>query len=507
MHSLRTQLTLGAVILLGATVASLSYLLIKHQRTVLTAEIENKVVLQGRNIALTSQKFLLRPDPEFDLYPMIQRLLDGGSAISSVVIVDENGVVQGHPDLRQVDKRYNPDLSAYEAASAGGIRSDEALYEDENEFVFVTPIVSVERRTGSVYLTYSKRDLKENLARAFRISLSVSLGILAIGVVLSLFFFRHISRPLERMLDAVRSIDGDNPAVYMSIPAHNEFALLAHAFNDMSRRIVDAQRALSVRERMQRELELAREIQHSLLPHKITPPRGYDIDHFYQAAYEVGGDYVDAVALDEHRFAIAMGDVSGKGVQGLVVMAMVKTLFQQLAPRSGSAREIIRDLNAALYGNIKRNMFVTFVVAIFDAQSGRMFISNAGHNPCLLYNHRLRTVERIRLGGPPLGAFGQLHFDDLIEEREIVVGVDDAVVFYTDGINESRDPEGHQFSIAGIESTLHRHRLGTASEMVHGIVDAAAEFRTGAAQPDDVTLLVLKRGSRVREPEPSEVTS
>jgi serine phosphatase RsbU (regulator of sigma subunit) len=508
MHSLRTQLTLGAVLLLVVTVSAVGYMLIIHQRNVLTAEIRGKAVLQGRNIALTSEKFLLRPDPEFDLFPMIQRLVESGSPVSSVVVVDDQGVVYGHHDLLEISKVYAPDVDRYRTVELASLRRGESLLENDAEYLFVTPVSSMDQKLGNVYLTYSKRDLHANLRMAFLITLAVSLGVLTIGMVLSFVYFRHISRPMKVLLEGVETLDGDTSQVRIDMPTRNEFAVLADAFNAMSVRIDEARRTQAARERMQRELELAREIQHSLLPGVIASPDGYDIGHYYQAAQEVGGDYVDVVCLDDDRLAIAMGDVSGKGVQGLVVMAMVKTLFQQLAPRAQDTRAIICDLNSALHGSIKANMFVTFVAAVFDARTGVMTITNAGHNPVMVYRAESDTVEQIRLSGPPLGAFGAIHFNDLVEARDLQLAPGDAAMVYTDGLNESRNANGDLYTIGRLAETLRRCADGRASEIVDKVVTATAEFRAGVSQADDVTLFVLKSiaGTADLAPQDRELT-
>jgi sigma-B regulation protein RsbU (phosphoserine phosphatase) len=410
-------------------------------------------------------------------------------------------VIYGHQDLLEIGAVYSPALDRYSASEQMALRESEHFYQNHQEYVFVTPIYGLDRVIGRVYLTYSKGDLHANVRKGFLITLAVSLGALAIGLLLSFAYFRHISRPMDVLLAGVESLDGDRSDVRIHMDTRNEFAILADAFNAMSERIDDARRTYAARERMRREFELAREIQHSLLPDALASPRGYEIDHYYQAAHEVGGDYVDVVPLDDDRMAIAMGDVSGKGIQGLVVMAMVKTLFQQLAPRCEDTRAIICDLNAALYGNIKANMFVTFVSAIFDARTGVMTISNAGHNPVLVYRKNSGTVDQIRMGGPPLGAFGAMHFNELIEMQEVELKPGDAALIYTDGINESRNPHGQLYTIPRVAEVLRGYAADGARAIVNGIIGETTEFRQGVPQNDDVTLLVVKAPADVPAPE------
>lgn len=495
--SLRTQLTVGTTLLLIVTIAAVASMLIVHQRNVLTTEIEGKAVLQARNIALTSVKFLLRPDPEFDLFPMIQRLTAGTTPVTDVVVVDSDGTVCGHRELLKISTQYKPPLNRYQPSTNASLLPEEGFYENESEYLVAAPVWSQDRIVGTVYLTYSKADLHANLRKAFLITVVVSAGVLLIGIVLSFVFFRHISRPMNILLHGVERMDGDTSRVRIEMPSRNEFAILADAFNAMSERIDDARRTQAARDRMQHELELAREIQHSLLPGSVSSPRGYDIDHYYQAAYEVGGDYVDVIPLDDERLAIAMGDVSGKGVQGLVVMAMVKTLFQQLAPRAEDTQSIICDINAALYGSIKANMFVTFLAGIFDARSGLITLSNAGHNPMMVYRAEDDTIEQVRMGGPPLGAFGAIHFNERVEAREVLLNPGDVALIYTDGVNESRNHNGEMYTIPRVAETLRAHAAGRARDIVGGIVDDAEAFRQGTPQGDDLTLLVVRAPSLI----------
>jgi serine phosphatase RsbU (regulator of sigma subunit) len=484
------------VLLLGVTVTAVGYFLILHQQNVLTAEMEKTVILQGRNIALSSQKPLLRDDPEFELFPLVTRIRESTPRVASIVIVDEEGVVQGHQDLLKVSTQYAPELGSLDMTQPASLKVGESLYQDDNTYLFITPVVSAERDIGAVYLGYSKQDLYAGIQNAFRITLLVSLVALLLGVVVSFVFFRHISRPMKIMLDGVHSLGGGNLETRIEMPTRNEFHILADAFNDMSQRISTGQDELISKERVERELELAREIQLFLLPQKQTPPPGFEISHYYKSASEVGGDYVDVIPLDGDRVALAMADVSGKGVPGLVVMAMVKALLQELVVSSDSPRTIVRSLNRALQGNIKTNMFVTFFIGILDAHAGRLTMSNAGHNPLIIYSREMRTTRMLRMSGPPLGPFDPDTFDTMVETYDVDMRAGDLVIQYTDGLNESRNTGGDQFGIPGIVSLAESHASLGAESLVQELVEAEARFRGQRDQFDDITLLALSALSR-----------
>ena len=173
----------------------------------------------------------------------------------------------------------------------------------------------------------------------------------------------------------------------------------------MSDRIQSTQSELITKERMDRELEIAADIQHSLIPDVVTPPPGYQIGHYYKAANEVGGDYVDAIRMRDGRAGFVMADVSGKGIPGLVVMAMVKVMAHQLIVSGEEPSGVVKKINHALIGNMKSNMFVTFFVGMLDAGNNRISFSNAGHNPLLIYDAASGGTRFFKMGGIPLVTF------------------------------------------------------------------------------------------------------
>ena len=166
-HSLRTQLWLGTLLLMAITVSAISYLLIVHEEKMLTRELEKAVVLQGRNIALSSQKALLHVDPEIELFPLVTRIMEDQDALLSVTITDAEGIAHGDGDIALLGKPFQPDLSAYRAAASDVgtlLRDGEDLYVNYESYLFGTPVHSRDKPIGHVFLTYSKQELRDNIA-------------------------------------------------------------------------------------------------------------------------------------------------------------------------------------------------------------------------------------------------------------------------------------------------------------------------------------------------------
>ncbi|MCK5407068.1 MAG: PP2C family protein-serine/threonine phosphatase, partial [Candidatus Krumholzibacteria bacterium] len=314
---------------------------------------------------------------------------------------------------------------------------------------------------------------------------------LLLGLVLALFFFRRISQPMNVLMAGVNTMAKGNLDVNINMPVKNEFRVLAQAFNEMSFRIAAAQKEHIVKERMDRELEIARDVQHTLLPVEVYTPPGFQIGHHYASATEVGGDYLDVIRVGESKVGLVMADVSGKGVPGLVIMAMVKIMVQNLVAKGTPPKEIVRKLNSALLGNIRRNMFVTFFVAILDSESGSVVFSNAGHNPAVIFNHETLRARFFKMEGPPMGTFPDHVFAEHLHEYRIDLDSGDMLLQYTDGLNESMNENGEQFTLDRILNIVDEHACEGAESLVGRLVRAEAAFRGSAPQSDDLTLLAL----------------
>jgi serine phosphatase RsbU (regulator of sigma subunit) len=496
-HSLRTQLFAGAIALLGITVASTSYFLINHEVSMLRGEIQKSVALQGRNIALGSERALLRSDPEFELYPLVKSLLDTSESIESVIITDADGVIYGHSELKNVSKRFEIDLRGYEPTADRLLAVDEALYQSETGLLFETPVRSSGKIIGYVYLRYSKEELDQSIRRAVFIALQLSVVALALGTLLSLVLFRRISDPMERLMDGVQRIGEGQLSTKIKLKTRNEFKILAESFNEMTDRIARTQEELLIKERMQKELEIAKEIQATLIPKKVPQPFGFDIALYYEPATEVGGDYADVIPLDSHRLVIVMADVAGKGVPGLVVMGMLKIMVHTLLAQGKGPAELVKELNVTIRKTTKPNMFVTLFVARLDTTSGELVYSNAGHNPLVIYDPKKKKCTAHKMAGPPLGVFPGGAFDKEVAEYRLQMPPGMVIVQYTDGLNESLNAAGQRFGIDRTILVCEACGMEGAESIVPALARAEQAFRKGCPQPDDIALVAVGAKERI----------
>jgi sigma-B regulation protein RsbU (phosphoserine phosphatase) len=494
--SLKFQLVMGAVLLLTVTLLPISYLLIERQKDALVTDLDKTTVLQARNIARASAKALLRADPEFELLPLVERISTSSDNIVSLIITDSQGVIQADLALQNIGTHLDFDLKGYEPRRTAVLEKQEALYENAEALLLSTPIVGSGRTIGTVHMGYSKRELTSAVNEAVRMTLLYSAIALSLGIITALFMFRRISKPMDIMMDGVRGLGDGVLDTRIHVPTRNEFQVLAGAFNDMTARLLEAQQELVEKHVMDRELEIVHDIQSTLIPHDIRQPEGYAIRSHYQAAMQVGGDYVDVIQLDSRRIALLVADVSGKGVPGLVVMAMLKTLVHSISKTRHQPDEILRELNRALKPNMRSNMFVTMSLAVLDGVTGLLTCSSAGHNPLLVFDGASRKCSLRRIKGRPLGLFSDAEFYPYVHRHDHQLAPGDAVLLYTDGLNESMNGRRQQFGYARMLQIAAEYGSRGAHELVKRLVSAENRFRGNASQSDDLTLLALSAHHR-----------
>jgi serine phosphatase RsbU (regulator of sigma subunit) len=244
------------------------------------------------------------------------------------------------------------------------------------------------------------------------------------------------------------------------------------------------------RERLQREMMLAREMQQRLLPQVIPSDPRYEISAISIPASEVGGDYYDIVNLDTDTLGVVVGDVSGKGVSAAFYMAEVKGIFQSLSKMTQSPKQFLVLANNALCGSIDKKSFVSLVYVILDAGVGKLRIARAGHCPMLYVGRsEIRYVQPTGLG---LGLSRDAIFAESTKEEEIILKNGDICVFYTDGVTEARNSAGEEFGYERLLQVVTGHHSDSAQHIRDAIVDAARIHRENGFNDDDLTVLVLQ---------------
>lgn len=250
-------------------------------------------------------------------------------------------------------------------------------------------------------------------------------------------------------------------------------------------------------ERIERELEVARDIQRSFLPDTFPSIPGWDVSAFYRAARQVGGDFYDFFELGENLWAIVVADVADKGVGASLFMALSRTLLRAVGSNRRTPAETLARVNEVLLRDTRSDLFVTVWYGMWDTAAGTVRFASAGHNPPLLI-HADGTAEQLHARGIALGVVPNVR----LEETQVTLHPGDLLVAYTDGVTEALRSDQTEFGVVGLQSTLSNLRHLPAEDITRGVLTAIDNFVVGEPQFDDITMVVLKHLEDGAVPQP-----
>jgi len=254
-----------------------------------------------------------------------------------------------------------------------------------------------------------------------------------------------------------------------------------------------AQSALLVKERMERDLQLARELQQSILPHRFPNLPGVSFAARSQPARQVGGDFYDVIPLKGGRVGLVMADVSDKGMSAAIFMALSRSLIRAEARRSISPKKVLlqthkllREISQEGEETSASAMFVTSVYGVLDPKQGTFCYARAGHNHPLLYRPGSCNCQLLKVPGMLLGFTDQV----TLQEDCIDLQPGDMLVLYTDGITDSNSPDGQFFDMERLCQAVQDSHARNAQELCDFIFKRVESFQAEAEQYDDMALLV-----------------
>jgi serine phosphatase RsbU (regulator of sigma subunit) len=232
------------------------------------------------------------------------------------------------------------------------------------------------------------------------------------------------------------------------------------------------------------DVERAREIQKTLMPKDLPRISRCDLAARWQPARAVGGDYFDAIKLDEDRVAVAIGDVVGKGIPAALLMSNLQAIVRSFAQAAITPGKLCEKANEVIAANIGPGKFITFFYAVIDTASMKLDYCCAGHNPPLLLRHD-GEIERLGDGGTVLGLFPEVRLPD----QSVRLHAGDRLLLFTDGVTEAMNAAGEQFGEIRLIEIINRNRANSANNVLNQILSNVSDHAAGKFQ-DDVTLLM-----------------
>ncbi|MGD9898883.1 MAG: SpoIIE family protein phosphatase [Calditrichaceae bacterium] len=348
---------------------------------------------------------------------------------------------------------------------------------------------------GEVHIWVDERSLID-IASAKRLRLILYLLIIiAIGYVGSFFLIHRILTPFQNLAEWVRQVVHDKvDQDEIDIDTSDELGEIAQAINDMNFKFREAQVNLMEQQKLQKELQVAQEIQQMLLPSDFPEVEGFEISSYYEAAKEVGGDLFDFVEVDEDTIGIIVADVSGKGVPGSLIMTMIRTALRLESRGNKNPADVLAKVNRFVTDDMKRGMFVTMFYIILDSRNRIIHYASAGHNPMILYRGSAKKTYYLNPSGFPVGI--QLPditlFDRKIETDSIRLREDDILILYTDGITEAMNSKRELYREERFLDAIRNNGHLDVAEFVRSVKGDLKTFTGGAPQNDDITFVSVK---------------
>jgi sigma-B regulation protein RsbU (phosphoserine phosphatase) len=243
-----------------------------------------------------------------------------------------------------------------------------------------------------------------------------------------------------------------------------------------------------VRERLETEVQLARQIQQTFIPETLPQFSDWDLAARWKTARQVGGDFYDVFELPHKRLGLFIADVADKGVPAALFMALTRTLVRAAVLENESPADALCRVNELLLPDTKQGMFVTAVYAVLNMNTHELTYVNAGHNPPLWIKCD-GAVERLTRTGVALGASEEARYT----ERVIHFDVDDSLLLYTDGLTESFNMDGDFFGEERLLEAINENLCSSASDLLDIVEKALLDFVQDMPPADDLTMLVLRR--------------
>jgi serine phosphatase RsbU (regulator of sigma subunit) len=289
----------------------------------------------------------------------------------------------------------------------------------------------------------------------------------------------YLANAMVRVLS--QRLDNTNVATFRDLTEKNR--QLQKAFNELKA----AQEQLIEKERMERELQLAAEIQMSILPSVLPVHAKFDFGGRILPARQVGGDFYDVFSLGDNKFGVLIGDVADKGVPSAIFMARAHALIIAEADTAMTPGEVLRMANKHITRLEKSTQFVTALYGVLDAETGEFSYARAGHEPPLLLDENGEVSRLPYNPGMALGLWENIALD----EYHLQLKPGSCLLLFTDGMTDCRNPKGEPFGLERVRNVLAGLKDDTAQSGCDKLIETLMKYQNGSRQDDDVTLFAV----------------
>jgi len=495
MFTLRVKFSVYTFLIMLTIIAG-AYLFIDSRTTKnINKNFHDTVASLSKTIADQAGGYILnrRADVEFD--ELVRSYLRANQQLVEIILIDSSGsTLADTRDIKNLHRDYQPPLK---------FDSDEIgiplTYEAENERLnyLVTPIRSGDRAIGQVHISYTGRLMIElmNVERR-KIILLTLLG-LAIGIGGIYLLSNYFVNPIVRIVERVRKFTSGDIETELPLEGVEEYFEISKALNDMMSRLRRDRANIVEREKVAKEIEVAGQIQKTLLPEKRPEIPGLKLDAYYRAASRISGDLYDIFQIDEENYCLLVADVSGKGIPASLIMSVLRTVIRIYAKGKRSSHSILVAVNDYIKDDIPPGIFITIFLGIYNARTRQLNFISAGHNPLIYLRKETRKAEFINPPGAPLGLpfVAKNAFAEKLHEQSISIRDGDILFIYSDGITESMNRANEKYGLERLLMIFNEQIAGSNSwkpQDISELVLADIDRHCGlATQADDITFITI----------------
>ena len=397
-----------------------------------------------------------------------------------------NRISTRHRALQSANYWFDPKIDGFSRLEATYLEGGDKPGENQPVFAAFTARPSVLNRR----IFSSLGDLSGVRVLGFELIAFLLLLIEVLALVTGIILTRAITSAVDKLYAATQHIQSGDLTHKVKIERRDQLGILGESFNLMTSNIASLIEEQKQRQRLENEISIAREVQNQLFPQRVPAVPGVEIEAICKAARMVSGDYYDFIELSPTRIAIAIADISGKGISAALLMASLQAALrsQLLAPGSDSVStaELVARLNRHLVRNTGDDRFATFFVAVYDSSTRLLRYTNAGHLPsfCLCGDHAFYLDK----GGMVLGVFEDYEY----EEGTETVPPNAVLVGYSDGLVEPENVYGEEFGITRLRDAALRLNGSSPRAIALGLMQEAEEWAGTPEQADDMTVIVAR---------------
>ncbi len=492
--SIKLKFTLLIIVFIIILVSVLTYLSITRQTSLLSESTEKRIRVIMMNAADTIEEALISAD-DLLISTTIKKLKERNEDIEQVFLIDKDANLVFHSDNDVMNKvfamgiteNYKENKTVLQAFQS----SDFLKQMEINKALYSYPIIDNNIRLGTLFVKFSFIRIINNIKQTEIRLIGISLGILILFIFITYFFTSILIKPVKLLAKGAEIIGSGDLEYKIVLKQRDELGFLAERFNTMTNELKISRKKVIEKELFEKDLEIASEIQHFLIPENIPPIMNLNINAVYKPARFVGGDYYDVIPISDKQYGFIIVDVAGKGSGAAIIMSMITSIVHSEAYKTIDSSKLMISLNNKLIKRLPVGSFATGIYLIYDIEKEIIQYTNAGHSNMLLYHQASHKVfELSKAGDLPLGITENTQYTRAAFHFE----KGDVILLQTDGVYEAKSMDDKEFSYNRVkEILLNMAKNNQPDKINQNIIDEINQFMGNRIQHDDITLLTIKK--------------